>query len=152
MPGELTIEVELHLRMVAELIHELALHPRVVTELIHEVGDLNHEERELIHGQVLHPRLSCYHENTMTEIKGASRDRDAVCLGLIFKRTRMQRGWTLQQVGKAIGVHPTHVGVIERGGNLPSVKTILSFAQLFGLDPGDILREMLEDRRKFQRQ
>lgn len=138
--------------MLIELIDALGLYPWVVVELTRELGDLNHQQRELIDEHILHPRISCYHDNAMTELKGASRDRDAVCLGLIFKRTRMQRGWTLQQVGAAIGVHPTHVGVIERGGNLPSVKTILTFAQVFGIDPGDILREMLDDRRKFQRQ
>lgn len=88
----------------------------------------------------------------MTELKGGSRDPDAVCLGLIVKRYRMQRGWTLQQLGSAIGVHPTHLGVIERGGNLPGLRTLLSLAQVFGVDPGNILREMLDNRRQFQRQ
>lgn len=138
--------------MLLQLNNALELHPRVVVDLVYEVDAFNREGEERVHWHALHPRISCYHENTMTEVKGASRDRDAVCLGLIFKRVRMQRGWTLQQVGAAIGVHPTHVGVIERGGNLPNLKTILSFAQTFGIDPGDILREMLEDRRRYQRQ
>ena len=87
----------------------------------------------------------------MTEIKGGSRDFDAVSLGLIIKRHRLQRGWTLQQVGKAIRVHPTHLGVIERGGNLPGLKTLLALAEVFGVDPGEILREMLANREQFRR-
>ena len=95
--------------------------------------------------------LSSIIRTTMTEVKGGSRDPDAVCLGLIIKRHRMQRGWTLQQLGTAIRVHPTHLGVIERGGNLPGLKTLLALAQVFAVDPGEILREMLENRRQFQR-
>jgi DNA-binding XRE family transcriptional regulator len=98
----------------------------------------------------LHPRIFEYDNRAMTEIKGGSRDFDAVCLGLIVKRHRMQRGWTLQQLGAAINVHPTHLGVIERGGNLPGLKTLLALAQVFGVDPGDILREMLENRDQFR--
>ena len=89
--------------------------------------------------------------NAVTEIKGGSRDPDAVCLGLIIKRHRMQRGWSLQQLGAAINVHPTHVGVIERGGNLPGLKTLLALATVFGVEPGEMLREMLENREQFKR-
>jgi transcriptional regulator with XRE-family HTH domain len=91
-----------------------------------------------------------YHENEMTEIKGGSRDPDAVCFGLIVKRHRMQRGWTLQQLGAAIGIHPTHAGVIERGGNLPGLKTLLALARVFAIDPGEMLREMLASREQFR--
>ena len=85
----------------------------------------------------------------MPEQKGASRDPDAICLGLIVKRMRLQRGWTIRQVADAIGVHPTHLGVIERGGNLMSMNSFLNFATVLNVDPGEILREVLENRRQF---
>lgn len=88
----------------------------------------------------------------MPEQKGAARDPDAICLGLIVKRLRMQRGWSIRQLGSAIGVHPTHLGVIERGGNLMSMKSFLNLAAVMDIEPGAILREVLENRRQFQKQ
>lgn len=85
----------------------------------------------------------------MPERKGASRDPDAICLGLIVKRLRMQRGWSIRELGLAIGVHPTHLGVIERGGNLMSMNSFLNLVVVMGLDAGEILRELLENRRQF---
>lgn len=123
----------------------------MLIDRVYELRDRDDDDRARDFHHQLHPRIFEYPTNTMTEIKGGSRDHDAVCLGLI-KRHRMQRGWTLQQLGAAAGVHPTHLGVIERGGNLPGLKTLLSLAQIFAVDPGDILREMLDNRRQFQRQ
>jgi len=88
----------------------------------------------------------------MPERKGASRDPDAICLGLIVKRLRVQRGWSIRQLGFAIGVHPTHLGVIERGGNLMSMSSFLNLVGVMAIDPGEVLREVLENRRQFQKQ
>jgi DNA-binding XRE family transcriptional regulator len=122
----------------------------MVCKLIHEVAISIKELQKVNFSDNLHLRMFWYHANEMTEIKGGSRDPDAVCLGLIVKRHRMQRGWSLQQLGAAIDVHPTHVGVIERGGNLPGLKTLLKLAQVLGVDPGDMLREMLANREQFR--
>ena len=86
----------------------------------------------------------------MPELKGASRDLDAICLGLIVRRMRMQRGWKINQLAQAIGLHPTYLGVVERGGNLPSLKTVLNLATVFAVDPADILRELLQNRELFK--
>jgi ribosome-binding protein aMBF1 (putative translation factor) len=59
----------------------------------------------------------------MPEKKGSSRDLDAICFGLIVKRLRMQKGWTLQQLSFATGFHANYLGVIERGGNTPSLQS-----------------------------
>lgn len=122
----------------------------MVHKLVYEVAILINELQHVDFSADLHPRMFRYDTNEMTEIKGGSRDPDAVCLGLIVKRHRMQRGWSLQQLGAAIGIHPTHVGVIERGGNLPGLKTLLALAQVFGVDPGEMLREMLVNREQFR--
>ena len=87
----------------------------------------------------------------MPELKGAARDLDAICLGLIVRRMRMQRGWKINQLAHAIGLHPTYLGVIERGGNLPSLNTVLNLATVFGVDPAEILRELLQNREQFKR-
>jgi transcriptional regulator with XRE-family HTH domain len=87
----------------------------------------------------------------MPEQKGASRDPDAICLGLIVKRLRVQRGWTIRQLAVAIGVHPTHLGVIERGGNLLSMNSFLNLVRVMDLDPGEIIREVIETGRQFRK-
>ena len=87
----------------------------------------------------------------MPEQKGASRDPDAICLGVIVKRLRMQRGWSIRQLAGAIGVHPTHLGVIERGGNLLSMNSFLNLVQVMDVDPGEIIREVIENHRQFRK-
>lgn len=87
----------------------------------------------------------------MPELKGAARDLDAICFGLMVRRLRVQRGLKIQQVANAIGRHPTYLGVIERGGNLPGIKTLIQLAAVFGIDPGEFLREIVQNREQFKR-
>ncbi|HEX3583684.1 MAG TPA: helix-turn-helix transcriptional regulator [Thermoanaerobaculia bacterium] len=87
----------------------------------------------------------------MPELKGAARDADAICFGLILKRHRVQRGWTLQQLGRASGLTPTFLGVMERGGNSPSLQTLLRLAEVFQIDATEIVREIVQNREQFRR-
>lgn len=87
----------------------------------------------------------------MPETKGAARHPDAICFGLILKRHRMQRGWTLQQLGRASGLTPTFLGVMERGGNSPSLQTLLRLAEVFGIDAADLMREIVQNREQFRK-
>ncbi len=84
----------------------------------------------------------------MTEMKGASRDGDAISFGLIVKRLRLERGWTVLQLAEAARINRVHVGVIERGGNSPSLRSFVSICYALGADPSDILREVLQNRPK----
>ena len=72
---------------------------------------------------------------------------DAIAFGLVMRRLRIARGWTLLDMGKASGMHPTYLGVLEKGGNMPTLSTILAFADLFGLDAAEIVREVEQARR-----
>jgi transcriptional regulator with XRE-family HTH domain len=87
----------------------------------------------------------------MTELRGGARDHDAICFGLIVKRLRMQRGWTIQQVASVVGIHRTHLGVIERGGNSPTLRTLIALSHALGADPTDVLREILQNREQFRK-
>jgi transcriptional regulator with XRE-family HTH domain len=82
----------------------------------------------------------------MTEQKGASRELDAICFGLIVKRLRLQRGWTVQQLARVVGMNRVHIGVIERGGNSPSLRSFVAICYALGADPAEILREVLQQR------
>jgi transcriptional regulator with XRE-family HTH domain len=86
----------------------------------------------------------------MTERKGASRDLDSICFGLIVKRLRKQRGLQVQQLAQLTGLSRAHVGVIERGGNSPNLRTFIAISQALGADPMEILREILQTRAQFQ--
>lgn len=85
----------------------------------------------------------------MPETKRASRDPDAVCLGSILKRLRMQRGWTIRQLAEKIRMHPTHLGVVERGGNFIHMNWFLNIVDVLDADAGEIVREVLANRRSY---
>ena len=73
--------------------------------------------------------------------------RDAVRFGAIIKRLRLQRGWTLVKLARRAGMHANYIGIVERGGNIPSLVTILELAEVLGVDPGDLVREVAEGRK-----
>lgn len=88
----------------------------------------------------------------MTERTIGSRDLNSIILGLIFKRLRLQRGWTVQQVATAAGLNRVHVGVIERGGNSPNLRTFVALCYALGADPTEVLREVLANSAQFRKQ
>jgi transcriptional regulator with XRE-family HTH domain len=81
--------------------------------------------------------------------KARAKNNDAVSFGLIMQRLRAQRGWTLQQLAKATGMNSRYLGTMERGGNVPSIDTLILLSNVYGVDPPDLLREMIEFRRTF---
>jgi transcriptional regulator with XRE-family HTH domain len=74
------------------------------------------------------------------------RNDDAISFGLIMRRLRAQRGWTLQQVSQASGMNSRYLGSMERGGNVPSISTLILLSNVYSVDPAEILREMIEFR------
>jgi|GEM_PF-969464 len=64
--------------------------------------------------------------------------------GNIIKRLRQERGWTIRQLADATQYNPNHLSVIERGRNSLSIDSLLTFAEIFGLDPRDLLGEALD--------
>lgn len=80
-------------------------------------------------------------------LKLASKNHDATRFGAIFQRLRLSRGWTLVIAARRCGLHPTYLGVLEKGGNMPSVDTLLELAEVYGLSAADIVREVEEQRR-----
>ena len=87
----------------------------------------------------------------MPELKGAARDEDAICFGLIVKKLRMQRGWTLQQLGRAVGLHPNFLGVLERGGNTPSLQSFIAISHVLGVRAADVMQQIVDNREEFRR-
>ena len=72
---------------------------------------------------------------------------DAVRFGAIVQRLRAQRGWTLRKLAQRSGMNPTYLGVLEKGGNMPSLATLLELADVFNVQAADIVREVEQARR-----
>ena len=69
-------------------------------------------------------------------------DENAARFGAIVTRLRMERGWTLGDLSRYSGLNATWLGVLERGGNIPSLATILKLAQVFGVTAADLVSEI----------
>ena len=67
--------------------------------------------------------------------------------GAIINRMRWERRWTLQDLARFTGMHATHLGILERGGNMPTLATILKLAEVFGVEAWSLVREIEEQRR-----
>jgi transcriptional regulator with XRE-family HTH domain len=73
---------------------------------------------------------------------------DAARFGAVIKRLRMEQGWTLAKLSQRSGMNPTYLGVLEKGGNLPSIPTLFELAEVFNTSAADIVREVEEMRRQ----
>ena len=73
---------------------------------------------------------------------------DAVLFGAIIHRLRMERGWNLVKFAQRTGMNATHLGVLEKGGNSPSLYTLFELADVFNVDPAEIVREIAQGRKR----
>jgi transcriptional regulator with XRE-family HTH domain len=80
--------------------------------------------------------------------KARRRDPDAVLFGWVIKRLREERGWSIATLARRTFINPTHLGVLERGGNIPSLTTILLLGNALGIDGSEIVREVEQMRRE----
>ena len=64
---------------------------------------------------------------------------DALRFGAIVNGLRKQRGWTLEDFARFSGMNATYLGVLERGGNMPGLATILRLAEVFGVRAADLV-------------
>jgi len=54
------------------------------------------------------------------------------------KELRMQRGWTQEQLAKAVGVSRQSINSIERNRYVPSLPLALTFARVFACPTDDV--------------
>jgi len=54
------------------------------------------------------------------------------------KELRMQRGWTQEQLAKAVGVSRQSINSIERNRYVPSLPLALAFARVFACSMDDV--------------
>ncbi|HEY2093014.1 MAG TPA: helix-turn-helix transcriptional regulator [Thermoanaerobaculia bacterium] len=63
-----------------------------------------------------------------------------------MRRLRSQRGWPLQHAAKASGMNARYLGSMDRGGNVPSISTLILLSNVYGVDSAEVLKEMIEFR------
>ena len=73
---------------------------------------------------------------------------DAARFGAIVRRLRQQRGWTLRKLATRDGLSAIYVSIVERGGNVPSLTTVLELIEVLGGDIGEVMRELAAARTK----
>jgi transcriptional regulator with XRE-family HTH domain len=74
--------------------------------------------------------------------------RDAARFGAILRRLRVTRGWSILIAARRCGMNPNYLGSLEKGGNMPSLETLLEAADVYGVNAADIVREVEELRRR----
>ena len=83
----------------------------------------------------------------MALIHGLMKGRpDAVRFGAILRRLREQRGWTKQKFAQRSGLTPSYVAILEEGGNVPSLSTVLELLEVLGADAAEVIRELATAR------
>jgi transcriptional regulator with XRE-family HTH domain len=73
---------------------------------------------------------------------------DAVRFGTALRRARLARGWTITKLARRAGMNAQYLGIVEAGGNVPSLYTILEVTEVLGVDAGDMIREIAIARRQ----
>lgn len=74
-------------------------------------------------------------------------DPDAARFGALLKQLREQRGWTRQKLAQRAGMTPTYIGILEYGGNTPSLPAVLELIEVLGGDIADVMRRLAAARR-----
>jgi len=74
-------------------------------------------------------------------------DPDAARFGAIIQQLRLARGWTLAKFAQRSGMNATYLGVLERGGNMPSLQTIFELADIFNVEASELVRRVEQARR-----
>jgi transcriptional regulator with XRE-family HTH domain len=69
-------------------------------------------------------------------------------LGAIVNRLRTERHWMLEDLTRFSGMNAAYLGVLERGLNMPTLATILQLAEVFGVEPAEIVREVDAGRKE----
>lgn len=70
------------------------------------------------------------------------KDSYAPYFGAAVQRLRKQRGWTIQYLARRAQLNPNHLGDLERGVNIPNVRTILDIADALDVRAADIVDEV----------
>ena len=67
---------------------------------------------------------------------------DAVRFGATIRQIREECGWTRRKLARRAGLTEQYLGILETGGNVPTLTTILELTETLGADVGAIMRQL----------
>lgn len=73
---------------------------------------------------------------------------DAARFGAIVMSHRKQLGWSRKKVAMRAGLTPQYLAIVEEGGNIPSLTTILELTEVLGADVAAIMGELAAARKR----
>ena len=68
-----------------------------------------------------------------------SPSRLRLAFGAALRQRRLRAGLTQEALAEAAGLHPVHVGRLERGVTIPSLEAVWSLATALGCRPRDLV-------------
>ncbi|MEI2618462.1 MAG: helix-turn-helix transcriptional regulator [Thermomicrobiales bacterium] len=77
------------------------------------------------------------------EERAEARYRDAA--GVVFRRLRADRGWSLREFGERVGIAHTSLYAVERNDAIPSVSTLAAVAEACDLTLPAILSLIIDE-------
>jgi ribosome-binding protein aMBF1 (putative translation factor) len=111
--------------------------------------DRIHLIRQRVHPTFVSDCVPAGRASTMVSMPRARvPDEDAARFGAIVTRLRMERGWTIADLSRLSCLNATWLGVLERGGNVPSLATIFKLSEVFGVEAAELVREIEQSRRR----
>ena len=66
----------------------------------------------------------------------------------VVKKQRESKGLSQETLGEAAGIHPTHVGLVERGRRIPSIRVAASLANALGKPLWELIKDAETSSRK----
>lgn len=71
-----------------------------------------------------------------------SRDHAAPHFGAVIRRLRKQRGMTIRDLAGRVQMNANHLGDLEAGFHMPSLRALLDIAEQLGVRAADIVDEV----------
>jgi|HubBroStandDraft_6_1064221.scaffolds.fasta_scaffold768629_1 transcriptional regulator with XRE-family HTH domain len=69
-------------------------------------------------------------------------------LGVVIRRLRLERNWTIEDLADAAQLHPTYISELERGRKTASLAAVEAVAGALLVRPSELLRQA-EDLDRF---
>lgn len=64
----------------------------------------------------------------------------------MVRELREARGWTQEQLAERSEMNASYLGFVERGDNVPTLTIIIQISEGLGVEPADLLREVMKRR------
>jgi transcriptional regulator with XRE-family HTH domain len=63
-------------------------------------------------------------------------------ISALLKESRMNHGWTQEELGHRSGYDPVYINMLERGRRNPSIRALVDICQALGLRPSAFIAEV----------